>query len=164
MPRNKTGDQNSSARLVAVSESGNHLVSFSNSIVFTTSFALTDHYGKPNFTKKTGPKIEQVLAQECGPETLFASSVTKKTQPAPRHVLSPLFLDGLIVFACDRNDQMCGNGLPIATVWAHDDDGSRPCCFSVCLGYDFYPAATLAAPQGHASNHDAQWVLVICFA
>jgi hypothetical protein len=58
MPRNKTGDQNSSARLVAVSESGNHLVSFSNSIVFTTSFALTDHYGKPNFTKKTGPKIE----------------------------------------------------------------------------------------------------------
>jgi hypothetical protein len=53
MPRNNTGDQNSSARLVAVSESGNHLVSFSNSIVFTTSFALTDHYGKPNFTKKT---------------------------------------------------------------------------------------------------------------
>jgi hypothetical protein len=35
-----------------VSESGNHLVSFSNLIVFTMSFALTDHYGKPNFMKK----------------------------------------------------------------------------------------------------------------
>ena len=40
MPRNKTGDQNSSARLVAVSESGNHLVSFFalTQIVFTDEF------------------------------------------------------------------------------------------------------------------------------
>src|SRR5262245_38695621 len=57
----KDDDQNSSARLVAVSESGNHLVSFFalTQIVFTASFALTDRYGKPNSKKKTGTQVEQ---------------------------------------------------------------------------------------------------------
>jgi len=98
--RNKNDDQNSSARLVAVSESGNHLLSFSNLIVFTMSFALTDHYGKPNSNEKNRPRIEQVLAEECGPEApLYPWRCDKKDGACygTRPVVT--FVDGVIMFA-----------------------------------------------------------------